>query len=192
LAAIVSRASTCSASLSKLSARASNRIRLSRNRVSNASARSIAAWFRYSPTRDGSTGILVIARTRHTSPAAPTAALMDRFRQCDGPPHLLVKPRSVSRAKRKPRRRQRAGCRCWGCAPGDRYGCNRYERIPHRLPPVFGEGSAARLGRQKGPDLGSGSVSTKLWSLTDIVRVIENWEAADAAKLGDRIIGEWV
>jgi hypothetical protein len=32
-------------------------------------------------------------------------------------------------------------------------------------------------------------VTTKLWSLTDMVRVIEDWEIAHAAKPGDRLIG---
>ena len=32
-------------------------------------------------------------------------------------------------------------------------------------------------------------VTSKLWSLTDMVRVIEDWEAARAAKPGDRLIG---
>jgi hypothetical protein len=32
-------------------------------------------------------------------------------------------------------------------------------------------------------------VTSKLWSLTDMVRVIENWEATRAAKPGDRLIG---
>jgi hypothetical protein len=32
-------------------------------------------------------------------------------------------------------------------------------------------------------------VTTKLWSLTDMVRVIEDWQAARAAKPGDRIVG---
>jgi IS1 family transposase len=32
-------------------------------------------------------------------------------------------------------------------------------------------------------------VTRKLWSLTDMVRVIEDWEAARAAKPGDRLIG---
>jgi hypothetical protein len=32
-------------------------------------------------------------------------------------------------------------------------------------------------------------LTSKLWSLTDMVRVIEDWEAARAAKPGDRLIG---
>jgi hypothetical protein len=32
-------------------------------------------------------------------------------------------------------------------------------------------------------------VTSKLWSLTDTVRVIEDWEAAREAKPGDRLIG---
>jgi hypothetical protein len=32
-------------------------------------------------------------------------------------------------------------------------------------------------------------VTTKLWDLTDMVRVIENWEAERAAKPGDRLVG---
>jgi len=32
-------------------------------------------------------------------------------------------------------------------------------------------------------------VTSKLWSLTDMARVIEDWEAARAAKPGDRLIG---
>jgi len=50
LAMVTSHASIRSASLSKLSASPSNRELLSGNRVWNASGRSIAAWFLYSPT----------------------------------------------------------------------------------------------------------------------------------------------
>ena len=32
-------------------------------------------------------------------------------------------------------------------------------------------------------------VTTKLWSLIDMVRVIEDWEAAGEAKPGDRLVG---
>jgi hypothetical protein len=32
-------------------------------------------------------------------------------------------------------------------------------------------------------------VTTKLWSLTDMARVIEDWEAARAVKLADRLVG---
>lgn len=32
-------------------------------------------------------------------------------------------------------------------------------------------------------------VTSKLWSLTDMVRVIEDWETARMAKLGDRLVG---
>jgi hypothetical protein len=32
-------------------------------------------------------------------------------------------------------------------------------------------------------------VSTTLWSLTDMVRVIEEWEERHAPKLADRLIG---
>jgi len=32
-------------------------------------------------------------------------------------------------------------------------------------------------------------VTTKLWSLTDMVRVIEDWEAQRTMKLADRIVG---
>ena len=33
-------------------------------------------------------------------------------------------------------------------------------------------------------------VTTKLWSLTDMVRVIDDWEARhDASRMGDRLIG---
>jgi hypothetical protein len=32
-------------------------------------------------------------------------------------------------------------------------------------------------------------VTGTLWSLTDMVRVIEAWEAERAAKLGDRVVG---
>jgi hypothetical protein len=32
-------------------------------------------------------------------------------------------------------------------------------------------------------------VTTTLWSLTDMVRVIEDWEAERAAKPGDRLVG---
>ena len=33
------------------------------------------------------------------------------------------------------------------------------------------------------------SVTTKLWSLTDMARVIEEWEAYRATKLADRLVG---
>jgi len=32
-------------------------------------------------------------------------------------------------------------------------------------------------------------VTTKLWSLIDMVRVIEDWEAERVAKLADRLVG---
>ncbi len=32
-------------------------------------------------------------------------------------------------------------------------------------------------------------VTSKLWSLTDMVRVIEDWEAERSAKPGDRLVG---
>jgi hypothetical protein len=32
-------------------------------------------------------------------------------------------------------------------------------------------------------------VTTKLWSMTDMVRVIEEWEAARSAQLGNRLVG---
>jgi hypothetical protein len=32
-------------------------------------------------------------------------------------------------------------------------------------------------------------VSKTLWSLTEMVRVIEDWEAGRSAKLGDRLVG---
>jgi hypothetical protein len=32
-------------------------------------------------------------------------------------------------------------------------------------------------------------VTAKLWDLVDMVRVIEDWEARHAAKLGDRLVG---
>ena len=32
-------------------------------------------------------------------------------------------------------------------------------------------------------------VSAKLWSLTDMVRVIDEWEVARAARSGDRLVG---
>ena len=32
-------------------------------------------------------------------------------------------------------------------------------------------------------------VTNKLWSLTDMVRVIEDWEAERTAKPGDRLVG---
>jgi hypothetical protein len=32
-------------------------------------------------------------------------------------------------------------------------------------------------------------VTATLWSLTDMVRVIEDWEARHATKLADRIVG---
>jgi hypothetical protein len=32
-------------------------------------------------------------------------------------------------------------------------------------------------------------VSNTLWSLTDMVLIIEEWEARHAAKLGDRLVG---
>jgi hypothetical protein len=32
-------------------------------------------------------------------------------------------------------------------------------------------------------------VTTKLWSLTDMVRVIEDWEARQTPKLADRLVG---
>jgi hypothetical protein len=38
------------------------------------------------------------------------------------------------------------------------------------------------------PAMASG-VTQKLWSLTDMVQVIEDWEAVRTAKLGDRLIG---
>ena len=33
------------------------------------------------------------------------------------------------------------------------------------------------------------AVTTKLWDLVDMVRVIEDWEVQRAAKLGDRLVG---
>lgn len=33
------------------------------------------------------------------------------------------------------------------------------------------------------------SVTTTLWSLTDMVRVIDDWEARQAPKLADRLVG---
>jgi len=36
---------------------------------------------------------------------------------------------------------------------------------------------------------GQAGVTAKLWSLTDMVRVIEDWEADRASKPGDRLIG---
>jgi IS1 family transposase len=38
------------------------------------------------------------------------------------------------------------------------------------------------------PAMGAG-VTTKLWDLIDMARVIEDWEARNAAKLGDRLVG---
>jgi hypothetical protein len=32
-------------------------------------------------------------------------------------------------------------------------------------------------------------VTTKLWSLTDMVRVVEEWEASGATKLAARFVG---
>ena len=32
-------------------------------------------------------------------------------------------------------------------------------------------------------------VTSKRWSLTDMVRVIEDWEAERAKELGDRLVG---
>jgi hypothetical protein len=32
-------------------------------------------------------------------------------------------------------------------------------------------------------------VTPKLWSLTDMVRVVEEWEASGATKLADRLVG---
>jgi len=32
-------------------------------------------------------------------------------------------------------------------------------------------------------------VTAKLWDLTDMARVIEEWEEPHAAKLGDRLVG---
>jgi hypothetical protein len=32
-------------------------------------------------------------------------------------------------------------------------------------------------------------VTTKLWDLTDMVRVIEDWEARRTPKLADRLVG---
>src|SRR5438552_12868695 len=60
LLGIVSHVSTRSASLSKLSASAISRARLSGNRVCRASARNIPAWPRYSATLDlGATSSIV-------------------------------------------------------------------------------------------------------------------------------------
>jgi hypothetical protein len=64
---------------------------------------------------------------------------------------------------------------------------------------IEAQASMKSFGPKKPPDAGGAAgggitlamaagVTTKLWSLTDMVRVVEEWEASGATKLADRLV----